>query len=66
MNTIPKTTPGRGRPRDDAPSGPRPTNAAQPDQYNYMAAPVWNQPLAAPARDGALDHQPFASHGFRC
>ncbi len=66
MSTKAQKLRGRGRPRDDARREPRPANAVKAPQYNLMAAPAWTQPLAAPARDGALDHQQFTSHGYRC
>ncbi|QIL81768.1 hypothetical protein G7047_18995 [Diaphorobacter sp. HDW4A] len=57
---------GRGRPRGKVLPQTRVANPTPAAQYNRMAAPVWSQALAAPARDGALDHKNFASHGYRC
>lgn len=57
---------GRGRPRGKVQPKARVANAVPPAQYNRMAAPVWTQPLAPPARDGALDHQHITSRGYRC
>lgn len=67
MKTITHQPPQeRGRPRGKVQPKARAVNAVPPAQYNCMAAPVWTQPLAAPARDGALDHQLIASRGYRC
>ena len=56
----------RGRPRGQVQPSIRAANVVPPAQYNRMAAPVLNEPLAAPARAGALDHQNIESRGFRC
>jgi len=58
--------PARGRPRGKVQPRSRLANAVPPAQYDVMRAPAWTQALAAPARDGALDHKHITSRGYRC